>query len=83
MPENFPQSILPGLRRLTKIRDRLAEDYVQLILARGRSSFKAIRVPLPKENPDARLLVQEVQRNLEERWVEELPIEQHMKALGL
>ena len=83
MPENFPYAILPGLRRLIGIRDSLAEDYVQLVLARGRSPFKALRVPLPKENPDARLLVEEVKRNLGERWIGELPLEQHMKALGL
>ncbi len=83
MPENFPYEILPGFRRLVETRDNLARNYLQLVLARGKSPFRAIRVPIPKENPDAKLLVDEVQRNLGERWLGDLPWNQYMKPLGL
>lgn len=83
MPENFPYEILPGLRRLTEIRDNLAKSYLQLVLARGGSPFKAFRVPIPKEDPDAKLLLDEVQRNLGDRWLGELPWNRYTQALGL
>jgi hypothetical protein len=82
-PSDFPVQMLPGLGRLFQLNRTLAQEYRQLVLARGRSSRRMFRMPVPVDEPDAMALVEEVRRHVEERWVGEVPMKEHYKALGV
>ncbi|HBY93768.1 MAG TPA: hypothetical protein DEP84_07320 [Chloroflexi bacterium] len=83
VPDNFPTQILPGLGTLFDLNRSLAEDYQQLVLARGRSPFRAYRVPIPIAKASALALVEEVRKRVGERWVGEISMAGHTRALGL
>jgi hypothetical protein len=83
VPSDFPTGILPGLGKLMDLDRRLAHDLRQLTLARGRSTFRAMRVPIPVGDPEAAALVQAVQAKLGDRWVGEVSIQDQQAALGL
>lgn len=79
----FPTRILPGLGRLFAIGRSLERDYRQLALARGRSSWRMVRVAVPLGDPEANALVEEVAGRLGSRWVGEIPMASHYRALGV
>ena len=82
-PPDFPAQTLPGLGQLFNLNTRLASEYRGLVLARGASTFSAVRVPIPMDEPEAVALVEEVRRHLGERWAGELPLARHGRALGM
>lgn len=82
-PPDFPAQTLPGLGGLFTLNTRLAGEYRQLVLARGKSAFSAVRVPIPTAEPQAAALVEEVRRHLGGRWAGELPMARHSQALGM
>jgi hypothetical protein len=74
---------LPGLGRLMDINTFMAENYRQVILARGPLARRAIRAPLPMDDPAAQALVAEIQQRLGDRWQQEVAIADHYQALGI
>jgi hypothetical protein len=80
---NMPTDILPGLEKLFDLNRWLAREQRQLVLARGRSSFRAVRIPIPVQRPEARVLVEQVRQRLNEKWIGEVPIQDHQSAMGL
>jgi 4-amino-4-deoxy-L-arabinose transferase-like glycosyltransferase len=83
VPPDMPTSILPGLGKVIDVDRRLAREQRQLVLARGRSAFQAMRLPIPVDEPEAMALVEAVRRNLDDRWIGEVSMEDHQSALGL
>ena len=83
VPAGMPTKILPGLGKLIDLDRRLAREQRQLVLARGRSTFRAIRIPIPLDAPEATALVEAARRHLGDRWAGEVSIEEHQRALGL
>jgi hypothetical protein len=83
VPTDMPTRILPGLGRLVDLDRRLAREQRQLVLARGRSTFRAVRIPIPLDEPEAAALVQAVRRHLADQWAGEMSLEEHQRALGL
>lgn len=83
VPDGMLTSILPGLGRLINIDQKVAREQRQLVLARGRSTFQAMRIPVPVQDPEAMAMVEEVRRNLGDRWVGDLSLEDQQSALGL
>lgn len=82
-PPDFPAQTLPGLGQLFTLNARLANEYRQLVLARGPSAFSAVRVPIPTGEPEAAALVEEVRHRLADRWAGELPMAHHSRAMGM
>jgi hypothetical protein len=74
---------LPGLGRLTNINARMAENYRQLVLARGRSARRAIRVPIPVDDAGAQDLIGMIRQHLGDRWQQETDMANHYRALGI
>jgi hypothetical protein len=79
----IPTNMLPGLGNLFALNRWLAREQGQLVLARGRSTFRAMRIPIPLEEPGAMALVRETQRYLDQRWIGELPFADHQVAMGM
>jgi len=82
-PAGMPTDILPGLGKLFELNRWQARELRQLVLARGRSSFRTLRIPIPVSEPRAALLVEELRSYLPGRWVGEVSMEEHIQALGL
>lgn len=82
-PPNSATQTVPGLDRLFNLNTRLAGEYRGLVLARGTSTFSAVRVPIPTGEPQAIALIEEVRRHLGERWAGELSMARHSRALGM
>jgi hypothetical protein len=74
---------LPGLGRLMGVNVHMAENYRQLVLARGRSARRAIRMPVPVDDPGAHELVQRIEQRLGDRWKLETDMANHYQALGI
>lgn len=74
--------LIPGLDDLSSLYDQIELEYGQLVLARGTSSAQAVRLPIPKRDPQTGSLIQELQGRLLGRWYGELSWEQHQEALG-
>lgn len=83
LPPDFPAQAMPGLNRVFDLNQRLAGQYAQLVLARGKSVFRAVRVPIPADQPAAAALVDEVCLHLAGRWIGRVPMEKQRQALGL
>lgn len=83
VPAGMPLSILPGLGKLVELDRQEAQALRQLVLARGRSPFRAVRVPIPTGEPEAMALAEAVQQSLGERWIGGVAMEDHQAALGL
>jgi hypothetical protein len=83
VPADMPTSILPGLGKLVDLDRRLAREQRQLVLARGGSTFRAVRIPIPLDEPEAKALVEMVRGHVGDRWIGELPMAEHQRALGL
>jgi hypothetical protein len=79
----MPTQILPGLGKLFALNRWLAREQRQLVLARGRSTFRAVRIPIPVEEPKAMALVEQVRQAVGDRWIGEVSIQDHQSALGL
>jgi hypothetical protein len=80
---DMPTDILPGLDKLFSLNRSVAEGQRQLVLARGRSTFRPFRVPIPVDEPVSTTLVETIQQRLGTRWVGEMPITEHERALGI
>jgi hypothetical protein len=80
---DLPTDILPGLGKLFSLNRSIAKGQHQLVLARGKSVFRAFRVPIPIDQSVSAALVETVQQKLGTRWIGEMPITEHQKALGL
>ena len=83
IPAGMPLSILPGLGKLVDLDRQEAQALRQLVLARGRSPFRAVRIPIPTDKPEAAALAEAAQQKLGERWIGEVAMEDHQAALGL
>ncbi|MEJ2208387.1 MAG: hypothetical protein P8129_05045 [Anaerolineae bacterium] len=83
VPAGMPLNLLPGLGKLVDLNRREAQELRQLVLARGPSSFRALRIPIPVDEPGAMALVTAVQTKLGDRWIGEVAMEDHQAALGL
>jgi hypothetical protein len=83
VPPDLPTGVLPGLGKLVDLDRRLAREQRQLALARGRSTFRAVRVPIPAGDPEATALVEAVRSKLGDRWIGEVSIQDQQAALGL
>lgn len=79
----LPVGVLPGLGHLRALNRRQAVAYAQLVLARGPSSSRAVRVTVPLDGAGAGLLVGAVRDAMGSRWRGEVPFEAHMAVLGL
>jgi hypothetical protein len=79
---NFPKTVLPGLPKLLRINQTLTE-FPHLLLARGPSTNRVVRVLLPPGAPAADTLLEHVRLRLGVRWAGEVPFEDHEKLLGL
>lgn len=79
----LPVGVLPGLGHLRALNRRQAVAYAQLVLARGLSSSRAVRVTVPLDGASAGLLVGAVRDAMGSRWRGEVPFEAHMAVLGL
>jgi len=79
----MPTQILPGLGKLFALDRWLAREQRQLVLARGRSTFRALRIPIPVQEPAAMALVEQVRQTLGEKWIGEVSMQDHQSALGL
>jgi hypothetical protein len=82
-PPDMPTDILPGLGKLLDLNRWVDREQRQLVLARGRSTFRAVRVPIPITEPGATSMVEEVRRNLGDKWIGEVPIQDYQSAMGL
>jgi hypothetical protein len=82
-PAGMPTAILPGLGKLFGLNRWLAREQRQLVLARGRSVFHTVRIPIPVQEPEAMALVEQVRQNLGDKWIGEVSIQEHQPALGL
>jgi hypothetical protein len=82
LPANFPKTVLPGLPKLFRINQSLTE-LPHLLLARGPSASRVVRVLLPPGAPAAEALLEHVRLRLGDRWAGEVPFEDHEKLLGL
>jgi hypothetical protein len=83
VPSDSAAQAVPGLDRVFRLNTRLAGEYRGLVMARGPSTFSAVRVPIPTGEPEAVALVEEVRRHLGDRWAGELPMARHGQALGM
>ena len=83
VPRDMPTDLLPGLGKLLDLNHWLVREQRQLVLARGHSTFRAVRVPIPAQDPKALALVETVRQNLGSRWVGAVSIQDHQSALGL
>jgi len=81
--EDVPTGIVPGLGALLALNRREADLYAQLVVARGPSASRALRVTVPLDGAGAGLLVGAVREVLGPRWLGEVPFEAHMVVLGL
>jgi hypothetical protein len=80
----LPTSILPGLGWLTSLQTELSGSVSQLVIARGRSSFLALRLPIFDDDPGARALQAEIAGRLGERWIGRKQAPRDLaRALGL
>ncbi len=78
-----PTGIVPGFGLLLALNRREAGMYGQLVVARGPSSSRAVRVTVPLDGAGAALLVGAVRDAMGSRWRGEIPFAAHMAALGL
>jgi hypothetical protein len=83
VPAGMPLDLLPGLGKLVDLNRRQAHELRQLVLARGRSSFRVFRIPIPVDEAEAMALVAAVQTKLADRWIGEVAMKDHQSALGL
>jgi hypothetical protein len=74
---------LPGTGEVLDLFDQMQADHRQLIIARGWSESRLIRLPLPTGNPEAEHLVEQIKSHISERWVGEVEFKDHQEALGL
>jgi len=75
---------LPGLDRLLHINDSMAEEYRQLVLARGAAFSRAVRILIQIGDAEAMALVDEVRMRLGSRWKGDLSVSKsHHKELGM
>jgi hypothetical protein len=74
---------LPGTGEVLDLFDQMQADHRQLIIARGWSESRLIRLPLPTGNPEAEHLVEQIKSHIGERWVGEVDFKHHQEALGL
>jgi hypothetical protein len=82
-PEGMQADILPGLDRLFDLNKITSENLHQLVLARGKAQSRALRIPIPTGDPNAQALVEKVEQQVGARWVGEVSMAGHMKALGI
>jgi hypothetical protein len=83
VPAGLPTSILPGLGKVIDLDQQIAREQRQMVLARGSSTFRAMRIPIAVQDPDATALVEAVRHNLGNRWIGELSMEDQQSGLGL
>lgn len=83
VPADMPLDLLPGLGKLVDLNRQQAYELHQLVLARDRSPFRALRIPIPAGEPRAMALVGAVQAEVGDRWIGEIAMEDHQAALDL
>lgn len=74
---------LPGTDEVLDLLNQMQADHRQLLIARGWSESRLIRLPLPTGDPEAERLVERIKSNIGERWVGEVDFQDHQEALGL
>ena len=83
---SLPEIIIdtfPGTDETLDLLNQIRENYTQLVIARGWSSARVIRIPLPLDDSSAAQLVNTLTSRLDDRWIGEVPVEQHEDELGL
>ena len=74
---------LPGTDEALDLFDQMQAEYRQLVIARGWSESRLIRLPFPTGDPEANRLLEWIKSHIGERWVGELDFQDHQEALGL
>ena len=74
--------IIPGLNDMSSLYDQIELEYAQLVLGRGTSSTQAVRLPIPKGDPQTSALIQELQGQLLGKWHGEIAWDGYEETLG-
>ena len=74
---------LPGLGKLIGVNAYMAENYWQLVLAKGTDQKRAIRMPLPMDDAGTHSLVEGLKQRLGIRWRGETTMGDHYKTLDM
>lgn len=75
-----------ALAKETGFKEQLLElikTYRQLVFARGKSSFKAVRFQIPINDPATELLLGEIKQRLQNRWIGEVMKNDYGKAFDI